>query len=60
MTHGVASALEKPGEFTWDRTWEDEGICKDSLKSQGFSRGLKKSHFGLLRLFRSRRLSGYC
>ncbi len=24
------------------------------------SRGLKKSHFGLLRLFRSRRLSGYC
>ncbi len=24
------------------------------------NRGLKKSHFGLLRLFRSRRLSGYC
>ena len=31
-----------------------------TLPGRGSSRGLKKSHFGLLRLFRSRRLSGYC
>ena len=37
-----------------DRRWGPR------LIHPGPNRGLKKSHFGLLRLFRSRRLSGYC